>query len=111
MVLLMRGNTSHLRLLITAARIADAASSLASRDCHAYSISNTPKSISTGTSAQTSAPRIRQSEGSDEGSSNRTAKPSEYLVPDTVLFDLILEGPETNAQKFGSLLSMIRDFR
>ena len=33
------------------------------------------------------------------------------LVPDTVLFDLILEGPETNAQKFGSLLSMIRDFR
>lgn len=32
------------------------------------------------------------------------------LVPDTVLFDLILEGPETDAQQLGSFLSMIRDF-
>jgi len=45
------------------------------------------------------------------GSLDRTAEPSKYLVPDTVLFDLILESPETDAQKFGGLLSMIRDFR
>ena len=42
---------------------------------------------------------------------NRTAEPSEYLVSDTVLFDLILEGPEADAQQLGCLLSMIRDFR
>jgi hypothetical protein len=53
---------------------------------------------------------MRQGNGSKEGSSNRTAESSKYLVPDPVLFDLILEGPETDTQQFGSLLSMIRDF-
>lgn len=54
---------------------------------------------------------MRQGNGSKEGSSNRTAEPSKYLIPDTVLFDLILEGPETDTQQLGGLLSMIRDFR
>jgi hypothetical protein len=66
--------------------------------------------ISIGTSALTQELRIRQGNGSDERSSNRTAEQSAYLVPDTVLFDLILEVPGTDTQQLGSLLSMVRDF-
>ena len=54
--------------------------------------------------------RIRQGNGAYEGSSNPTSRQSACLVPDTVLFDLILEGPETDTQQLGSLLSMVRDF-
>lgn len=32
------------------------------------------------------------------------------LVPDTIFFDLILEGPGTDTQQLGSFLSMVRDF-
>ena len=32
------------------------------------------------------------------------------LISDTVLFDLILKGPETDTQQFGSSFSMVRDF-
>ena len=54
--------------------------------------------ITAGMSAQRYEVRLRQGKGSDEERANRTVEQSAYLVPDTVLFDLILEGPETDTQ-------------